>query len=147
MNFYQQPQNSFMPGYQQYAPSYTPSYQQQYTPPQQNTQPIQSGIVWVRGAQDAESYRVPPNNTVLLMDSEGGRFYLKSADAAGMNTIKTYTYHEENVIKPREAEATTQDYVRRDEFEALKAKIEGLDVQPTETTQKIAKIKKAADNE
>lgn len=102
MNYYPQQQNSYIPGYQpNYTPSYIPSFQQTYTPPQTNTQPIQSGIVWVRGAQDAENYRVPPNNTVLLMDSEGGKFYLKSADAAGMNTLKTYTYHEENVIRPQ----------------------------------------------
>lgn len=53
----------------------------QMTPVQQ---PQQNGLIWVQGEAGAKSYLVAPNSTVLLMDSENQRFYLKSSDASGM---------------------------------------------------------------
>jgi hypothetical protein len=54
--------------------------------PTQTTQAQQTGngLIWVQGEAGAKSYLVAPGNTVMLMDSEGSRFYLKSADASGM---------------------------------------------------------------
>ena len=54
-----------------------------------SSQPMQvqqpnNGLIWVQGESGAKSYLVAPNATVMLMDSEGERFYLKSADASGM---------------------------------------------------------------
>ena len=54
----------------------------------------QQGLIWVSGEIGAKSYIVPPNTTVLLMDSEDKRFYVKSSDNAGMPTIKTYRYEQ-----------------------------------------------------
>ena len=48
-----------------------------------SSQPANS-IIWVQGETGAKSYPVAPNTTVLLMDSESGRFYLKTADHSGM---------------------------------------------------------------
>ena len=89
------------PQYQQYFPNTQP-YQQNISQPQPQYQPqtvpqpqaINQGLLWVQGEAGAKSYLVTPNTTVLLMDSEGSRFYLKSTDNAGMPNLRTFEYTE-----------------------------------------------------
>lgn len=121
--------NGFPIGYQ------TP-YQQSYYPMQnyqtQQTQPQQTGIIWVQGEAAAKSYPIAPNTSVALWDSEANVIYIKSADGSGMPSMKIvdYTMRETG---PRKAEISAQsDYVTKDdllpirkEIDALKAKIEG----------------------
>ena len=126
-----------------YAPFYRPTY---YDPVQQNTmgqfnqqfqQPVappttqpmaqqgNNGLIWVQGEAGAKSYIVAPGNTVMLMDSEGERFYLKSADASGMPMpLRTFEYKErtETPSQASSAHVTTQsvnldNFVTREEFE------------------------------
>lgn len=78
-------------------------YQSQYVS-QMAAQPMQmpnpqqqpnSGLIWVQGEAGAKSYLVAPNTTVMLMDSETQRFYLKSSDASGMPLpLRTFEYAE-----------------------------------------------------
>ena len=96
-----------------YAPFYRPTY---YDPVQQNpmgqfnqqfqppvtlpathtmAQNGNNGLIWVQGEAGAKSYIVAPGTTVMLMDSEGERFYLKSADASGMPMpLRIFEYKE-----------------------------------------------------
>ena len=74
----------------------TPMFQ----PPQ--TRPDQSGINWVQGEAGAKSWFVTPGSTVLLMDSETQRFYLKMADPSGVPTMRTFEYTEVGAQKPQE---------------------------------------------
>ena len=126
-----------------YAPFYRPTY---YEPAQQNpmgqfnqqfqqpvapptTQPIaqqgNSGLIWVQGEAGAKSYIVSPGNTVMLMDSEGERFYLKSADASGMPMPLRIFEYKERTEAPHQASSapvTAQNvnfdnFVTREEFE------------------------------
>ena len=126
-----------------YAPFYRPTY---YDPVQQNpmgqfnqqfqppttpttTQPIaqqgNNGLIWVQGEAGAKSYIVAPGNTVMLMDSEGERFYLKSADASGMPMpLRTFEY-KERTETPSQAfsgpvaaqNVNFDNFVTREEFE------------------------------
>jgi hypothetical protein len=98
--------------YPYYAPFYRPTYYEQGQNPnmgqfnQQYQQPVpaqpttsapqaNTGLVWVQGEAGAKSYLVAPGNTVMLMDSEGKRFYLKSADASGMPMpLRIFEYKE-----------------------------------------------------
>lgn len=121
--------NGFPIGYQ--AP-----YQQSYYPMQnyqtQQTQPQQTGIIWVQGEAAAKSYPVAPNTSVALWDSEANVIYIKSADGSGMPSMKIvdYTMRETG---PRRTEISPQnDFVTKDDLlpirkdiDALKAKIEG----------------------
>ena len=50
---------------------------QQMQPMQQAPQANQ-GLLWVSGEVGAKSYLMAPGTTVLLMDSEAQKFYLKS---------------------------------------------------------------------
>lgn len=67
--------------------------QAQYQQPQQSQQ-VNQGILWVQGEAGAKSYLVAPNTSVLLMDSENSIFYIKTTDAAGMPTLRTFAYKE-----------------------------------------------------
>lgn len=90
-------------------------------PPQTN-----QGLFWVQGEAGAKSYLVAPNTTVLLMDSEGSRFYLKSADNAGMPSLRIFEYSEvsQNAPQAQQSEQTNLDdkYVTREEYNALQGK-------------------------
>lgn len=85
--------------YNPYPQSYGPSFQQsqQSFAPQQSYAPqpqMNSGINWVQGEIGAKAYPVAPGNSVLLMDSDGQYFYIKSADMTGMPQLRRYSYQE-----------------------------------------------------
>ena len=127
-----------------YAPFYRPTYYDQMQPNQNMnqfnqqfqqpmTQPVtqpmaqqgNNGLIWVQGEAGAKSYLVAPGNTVMLMDSEGERFYLKSADASGMPMpLRIFEYKElaETPSQALNATVTAQNvnfdnFVTREEFE------------------------------
>ena len=89
----------------------------QFMPPIQMPQPQQS-IQYVNGKASAESYQMPNNSSVILMDSEQSRFYIKMTDAAGVATVKSYDFKETEAEKPKE-------YVTKEEFESFKASMKG----------------------
>ena len=113
-------------GYQQ------PLYQQNTNGQQAYQQQNSSNLIWVQGEAAAKSYPVAPNSSVALWDSEANVIYIKSADGAGMPSMKIvdYTMRDTNA---RRAEISSQnDFVTKDdllpirkEIDALKAKIEG----------------------
>ena len=104
--------------------------------PSMPSQPMQvqqpnNGLIWVQGESGAKSYLVAPNATVMLMDSEGERFYLKSADASGMPLpLRIFDYKERQNASVSDFKAPTSDFpdlddefVTRKEFDELKASI------------------------
>ena len=106
-------------------------YQQmpQPMPPQQTG----NGLLWVQGEAGAKSFMVAPGASVLLMDSERNSFYLKSADASGMPSMRYFDYSERSATQMPPA-APAGDYVTRAEFDALVAKLSG-DPQPKRRNQ------------
>ncbi len=124
---------------QEYAQQRANLIQSSYTQPQQNNnnwnqnnvqhtvQPPQTnqGILWVQGESAARSYLVAPNSTVLLMDSETNRFYLKSANNAGMPSMQIFEYSEITQSAPQATQSVTEDldskYVTREEYSRLQA--------------------------
>ncbi len=93
-----------------------------FQPPVQQRQD-NSALNWVQGEAGAKSWFVAPGATVLLMDSETQRFYLKTADAGGIPTMRTFEYAEVGAVKPAAAVAQP-DFVTADEFEQFKKSIE-----------------------
>lgn len=106
---------------QQYMPQ---AYQQPMQPIQQQ-QPVPS-IVWVQGEQEALSYMVAPNSAVALWDSLAPVVYLKQADASGKPTIKIYDLVERSNRPVQPQQAQVVEYVTREEFEALSARLDAL---------------------
>lgn len=129
----------YQPAYYNPAPArqeaqYNQQFQQPIVQPSQQIPPAQqggNGLIWVQGEAGAKSYLVAPGNTVMLMDSEGERFFLKSADASGMPLpLRTFEYKEvgEASCKPQNPsvsgfEKLDDRFVTRDEFERWKATI------------------------
>ena len=132
-----------------YAPFYRPTYYDQMQTPQnmnqfnqQYQQPMvaqptvpapqaNNGLVWVQGEAGAKSYPIAPGCTVMLMDSEGERFYLKSADASGMPLpLRVFEYTERNNAPTGDFKGGTSGFsemddrfVTREEFERRMASI------------------------
>ena len=128
-----------------YAPFYRPTYYDQMNTPSFNQQPMvqpvqqmptpaqqtNNGLVWVQGEAGANSFLVAPGCTVMLMDSEGERFYLKSADASGMPLpLRVFEYKERTETAQQAAGGSVASFddldnkfVTRDEFERRMASI------------------------
>ena len=126
--------------------------------------PVNQGLLWVSGEVGAKSYLVAPNSTVLLMDSDAQRFYLKSADSSGMPSLRIFEYSEvsnapQNTLQASQSDFKELDskYVTRNEYEALKRQYEKVlerlenmvvDSDLTESASKSAKPKtKGVNNE
>ena len=84
--------------------------------------PDPSGLNWVQGEAGAKSWYITPGATVLLMDSEAQRFYLKSADLNGVPAMRTFEYNEVGAQKPQEAPQTA-NFVTVDEFAGFKNEV------------------------
>ena len=97
--------------------SFYPPMQQPIFPQPIPQAPAQS-IQYVNGKQSAETYQMPANSSVILMDSNMSRFYMKQTDASGNATIRSYDFKETEEEKPKE-------YVTKQEFEAFKSKLKG----------------------
>ena len=133
-----------MPNYSNYQPMPQPyadrltqlqnQYQQTVNVPQMVPQPqVNQGLLWVSGEIGAKSYLVAPNSTVLLMDSDAQRFYLKSADNAGMPSLRIFEYNEVTNIPQNAPQTPNLDenvlndkFVTREEYEGLKRQYESI---------------------
>lgn len=96
--------------------------------PYASSQAVSPAMVWVNGEAGARNYPVAPNTSMLLMDSESPKFYVKSADLLGVQTVRSYEYTEmTNATKP--ADIVTEprvEYVSKEEFDALKKVVDDL---------------------
>lgn len=130
-----------MQGWQQPYGGYYPPMQDQLAQlrsqpymPQQSAQQVPAqnsgGIIWVQGEAAAKSYPVSPGSGVLLMDSESLTFYLKSADASGMPSMRIFDYTERKTPKQDERPTQTAEFVTRDDFNALVARVDALAKKP-----------------
>lgn len=88
-----------------------------YQQPRQDT-----ALNWVQGEAGAKSWIVTPGSTVLLMDSEAQRFYLKTADPSGVPVMRTFEYVEVGAQKPQEA-AQAGNFVTVDVFDNFKIEV------------------------
>ncbi len=93
-------------------------YQNQMQPQQpMMQQPESNGILWVQGEAGAKSWAVAPGKSVLLMDSESNKFYIKSSDPSGMPMpLRVFDYTEQTG-KTEEVKIDTSEFVTKKEFE------------------------------
>lgn len=92
-----------------------------YPPQQQYQQNNNVIVVTVQGEQGASMYPVAAGNTVLLIDFNLKKFWLKATDINGL-PARFDAYDFKEVVKP------TQDnnLVPRNEFDAVKQQLEYL---------------------
>lgn len=105
-------------------PDQLAQYKQPYQLPQQPQMPQQpqqnNGIVWVQGEAGAKAHLVAPGQSVMLMDSEGMKFYIKTSDASGMPMpLRIFEYHEVSGTQAAEPvpQIDVKQFVTREEFE------------------------------
>lgn len=106
---------------------YSPYAPQQFQPtvPQpiwgyQAGQPI-NALVSVTGLEGAKAYQLPPNSSIALFDGNADLMYVKTTDAAGYPTIRTFRFE-----PVEQAPAPQADYVSREDFDALVKRVEEL---------------------
>ena len=123
-----------MAGYNYFPATYQPNYYggmynpqpqvpQIPTPAQAPQQQANNGLIWVQGESGAKSYLVAPNTTVLLMDSESNKFYLKSSDGSGMpQPLRVFEYAEKTGQQTQKAapDVNPGEYVTKREFDEFK---------------------------
>lgn len=90
--------------------------------PMQQMRPDSSGLNWVQGEAGAKSWYITPGSTVLLMDSENQRFYLKSADLNGVPAMRTFQYSEVGA-QPAAYPAESQTFVTTEAFENFRDEV------------------------
>lgn len=114
---------------------FVPTYQQPIQPMQPMAQPIQQPsndmMLWVLNENDASSYPVAPNNSVVLWDKSNPTIYVKSVNAQGVPSMRILDFSErttENAQKtPVEHDCKCGDkFVPKEDFKALETKFEAL---------------------
>lgn len=116
-----------------YPATYQNPYMPQYQPQQQS-----GGLIWVQGESGAKSYPVSAGQSVLLMDSESNRFFIKSADASGMPLpLRIFDYVERKEVT-RAAESASVDTLDTSRFvthEELESRIAAILAQNERSTE------------
>lgn len=120
--------NPYQQGF--YQPMYQPVQQQ---PVQQQAQQTyspainQSGIIWVSGPMEAQSYPIAPNNAVALWEKSGKVIYLKSADATGKPTMTVYDLVERDQSASDAVAEQNTEYATKSDLSAVVGVVKGFD--------------------
>lgn len=91
------PYSSYYGGYPaQNLPSQGNVFNRDFT---QGNQPIQqnTNITFVNGIEGAKAFQLSPNSSVLMMDSENQKFYVKTTDNLGVAKITSYSFAEDEI--------------------------------------------------
>lgn len=105
-----------------------PMVQQMQTPTQTND------MIWVLNENEATSYPVAPNNSVVLWDKNEPIIYVKSVNNQGMPSMKVLYFEERNSTlsnSPKNAPKTHEctcgsKYATKEQINDLKAKLDDL---------------------
>lgn len=107
-------------------PSY--SYMTLYPAPSgsQTAQQAVNNIIWVTNRQEAESYPISTGSTLLMMERNTNRFYIKSVNQYGVALpLEAYSF---TPIEPEPKQESIDKnlFVTKDEFNELKQLLESL---------------------
>lgn len=85
-------------------------------------------IVYVNGYEAAKDVILQPNQRVWIMNNNSNEFYIKTSDSMGVSTLECYEFQKiDKSAKENSILSKSVDYIKRDEFDALKTKIEALE--------------------
>ena len=133
-------------GQNQFAQPYQTPLQTNPTPApmQMQTQPI-NDMIWVLNENEATSYPVAPNNSVVLWDKNNPTIYVKSVNASGMPSMRILDFVERNdntqntpVNAPKTHQCTCGDkYATKEQINALEGKIDDITAKYEELSKSI----------
>lgn len=125
-----------------YIPSQTSTQQQQ--------QVYQNNIIWVKGKENARSMQIPPNSTVILLDSEVGKFYIKTTDDIGLGRLRVFSYVEEpdndSTNSSSVPNVDLSNYVTKSELEEIVKEIKNNNEPTISTVKPVVKQQSKAIN-
>lgn len=128
-----------MYGYNNYGRPYNSNVNNQYDYYQQqsynsydNGSHSNYSVAYVNSEMEAYNYPVAPGNTIILMDLNNNRFYMKSSDFNGNpQTMRVYEYTEV-IPEKRSSYSANGNFVTREEFEELKRGMAALPMKQEE---------------
>ena len=94
--FFNPMQAPTMENQNQFAQPYQAPMQTNPTSMQMQTQPA-NDMIWVLNENEATSYPVAPNNSVVLWDKNNPTIYVKSVNAQGMPSMRILDFTERNI--------------------------------------------------
>ena len=102
--------------------------QNYYTNYNNNYVPQLKQYSFVNGIEGAKSFQMPPNQTMLLMDSDNPICYMKTTDGIGQASLRYFKLEEidENTIRAMNQPKPDPNYVLKSDFDNLVAKIDKL---------------------
>lgn len=117
----------------QFAQPYQQQMQTNSAPIQMQAQQI-NDMIWVLNENEATSYPVAPNNSVVLWDKNNPTIYVKSVNAQGMPSMRILDFTERNINAsnspenaPKTHECTCGDkYATKEQINDLRGKIDDL---------------------
>ena len=134
--YYPQYQNGAIPdklnqykGQYQQMPMQQPMVQQMQTLTQTND------MLWVLNENEATSYPVAPNNSVVLWDKNKATIYVKSVNSQGVPSMRVLDFTERNSEASNNAENSTHKheckcgnkFATKEQINALEGKINDLE--------------------
>ena len=120
-NGYYAPYNPFYTQNTGAVPDALNTFKQPYTMPQMPVKTAPEPMIVVLNENEATSYPVAANSTVILWDKNNPTIYVKSADAQGVPSMRILDFVERTAnVKP------SVDYVKQDEFKALQEQFTAL---------------------
>ena len=111
------------------------TYSSQHNNQQQQIS-TQNNIIWVKGKENARSMQLPPNSTVILLDSEVGKFYIKTTDDIGLGKIRVFNYTEEPDVETTQTSIPNIDlsnYVTKQQLQEIVKEMKKEDEQSIST--------------
>lgn len=113
--------------YQQQGNNWAPPAQMSAQTPPMSTQNV--NWIQVSGIEGAKNQIVQPGQTAWMMDNNQPYFYVKSVDNVGSSTFRIFQFTEVADVTPEQTAQPQIDisqYVKREEFDELKAQLEQL---------------------
>lgn len=120
---FQFPQNLNPTSYYNPAANSYPNYQPQQQPK------INTNKIFVSGIEDVKMRVLDPNSDFIFFDNEKSMIYRKVVDGTGHFEVKAFDVieHKEAEKQPNAAQPLNpQEFVRKEEFEALQNQINAL---------------------
>ena len=96
----------------------------------QSAQP-QNNLIWVRGKENARSMQLQPNSTVVMLDNQANKFYIKTTDDIGLGRLRVFNYSEEEdidsptVVTQAQQPLDLSNYVTKQELEKIITTLKG----------------------
>lgn len=135
-------QNQSFNNYIQYN-SYTANLAQQNANYNNKSFQYQTNITFVNCIEGAKAFQLRQNSSVLLMDSDNSKFYVKSTDNLGIANISSYSFVEDKNL-PIENVAANQPSNTGEQntklYEEMKTKISELKSKVNELQSKLNEV-------